>query len=92
MEKKEKPGPIKADVNADRTKQMLPGFFDSYGLPGTYLYPFNSQGCKIIAIHIVTVLDTFMKNLRKKKPLMLSQKCFFHWDNASVYTAAIVQA
>ncbi len=29
VDKKEKPGPIKANVNADRTKQMLPGFFDS---------------------------------------------------------------
>jgi hypothetical protein len=39
----------------------------------------------------VKVLDTFMKHLRKKQLEMVAQDWFFHWDNAPIHTAAVVQ-
>jgi hypothetical protein len=32
-----------------------------------------------------------MKHLRKKRPEMVSQNWFFHWDNARVHATAVVQ-
>ncbi len=75
---KGKPGPIKAGVHASRTKQMVMAFFDCKGLIYTHIVP---GGDKVNAIYIVKVLGTFMKHLRKKRPEMVSQDWFFHWDN-----------
>jgi histone-lysine N-methyltransferase SETMAR len=33
----------------------------------------------------------FMKQLKKKWPAMVAQQWWFHWDNAPVHTAAVVQ-
>jgi histone-lysine N-methyltransferase SETMAR len=32
-----------------------------------------------------------MKQLKKKRPAMVAQQWWFHWDNAPVHTAAVVQ-
>jgi hypothetical protein len=85
---KGKPGPIKARVHASRTKQMVMAFFDYKRLIYTHIVP---RGDKVNAIYIVKVLCTFMKHLRKKRPEMVSQSWFFHWDNARVHAAAVVQ-
>jgi hypothetical protein len=32
-----------------------------------------------------------MKHLKKKRPFLVEQGWFFHWDNVPVHTATIVQ-
>jgi histone-lysine N-methyltransferase SETMAR len=86
--KKGQPGPIKARVHASRTKQMLLAFFDSKGLIYTNIVP---RGSMVNATYIVKALGTFMQHLKKKRPAMVSQEWFFHWDNAPVHTAAVVK-
>ena len=86
--KKGMPGPLKAKVHATRTKQMVLAFFDSKGLIYTNYMP---RGTTINAIYIVKALGQFMKILRKKRPVMVKQEWFFHWDNAPVHTAAVVR-
>jgi histone-lysine N-methyltransferase SETMAR len=85
---KGKPGPIKAKVQASQTKQMLLALFDSKGLIYMHIVP---RGFTINATYIVKVLDIFMRHFRKNKPVLSEQCWFFHWDNAPVHTAAIVQ-
>jgi histone-lysine N-methyltransferase SETMAR len=86
---KGKPGPIKARVHASRTKQMVMAFFDSRGLIYSHIVP---KGAKINATYIVKVLGIFLKKFRQKRPEMAARQWFFHWDNAPVHTAAVVQA
>ena len=86
--RKGQPGPIKAKVHASRTKQMVMAFFDSKGLIYTHIVP---RGSTINANYIVMTLGKFMKNLKKKRPIMVEQEWFFHWDNAPVHTAAVVK-
>jgi histone-lysine N-methyltransferase SETMAR len=86
--KKGLPGPIKARVHASRTKQMVMALFDSKGLIYTHIVP---RGTTINAIYTVKVLGIFMKNVKKKRPAMVEQEWFFHWDNAPVHTAAVVK-
>ena len=85
---KGKPGPLKAKVQASPTKQMVLAFFDSKGLIFTNIVP---RGSTVNARYIVKVLGIFMKNMRTKRPHMLTRDWFFHWDNAPVHTAAIVR-
>jgi histone-lysine N-methyltransferase SETMAR len=66
---------------------MLLAFFDK-GLIYTNIMP---RGSMVNANYIVKALGTFMKHLRKKRPEMVSQEWFFHWDNAPVHTAAVVK-
>jgi hypothetical protein len=42
-------------------------------------------------MYIVKVLGLFMKQLKNKRPVMVAQLWWFHWDNAPVDTAAVVQ-
>jgi hypothetical protein len=67
---------------------MLLTFFHSKGLIYTHIVP---RGSTVNAAYIVKVLDVFMRHFRKKRPVMAEQPWFFHWDNAPVHTAAIVQ-
>jgi [histone H3]-lysine36 N-dimethyltransferase SETMAR len=87
--KKGQPGPIKARVHASRTKQMLLVFFDSKGLIYTHIVP---RGAAINAKYILMVLGKFLEHLRRKRPEMVTRDWFFHWDNASVHTAAVVKS
>jgi len=86
--RKGQPGPIKAKVHASRTKQMVMAFFDNKGLIYTHIVP---RGSTINANYIVKVLGIFIKTFKKKRPIMAEQEWFFHWDNAPVHTAAVVQ-
>jgi histone-lysine N-methyltransferase SETMAR len=83
--KKGEPGPIKAKVHATRAKQMVLAFFDAKGLIYTNYVP---KGTTVNANYIVEALGTFLKVLRKKRPVMAAGEWFLHWDNAPVHTAA----
>jgi hypothetical protein len=67
---------------------MLVAFFDNKGLVYSHIVLKESI---IYAAYIVKVLDVFMKHLRKKRPLLVEQGWFFHWDNTPVHSAIIVQ-
>jgi hypothetical protein len=71
---KGQPGPIKARVHTSRTKQILLAFFDNKDLNYTNIKP---RGSIVNTSYIMKVLGTFMNPLMKKRPEMLSQKCFF---------------
>jgi hypothetical protein len=49
------------------------------------------RGVTINANLTIIVLDKFMKHLRIKRPEMVEQEWFLHWDYAPVHTAAIVK-
>ena len=85
---KGKPGPLKAKVQASRSKQMVFAFFDSRGLIYTHI---AARSATINAPYVVDVLGKFLKQLRLKRPEMVEQEWFLHWDNAPVHTAAVVQ-
>ena len=85
---KGRPGPIKARVHASRTKQMVLAFFDSKGLIYTNIVP---RGASVNSDYIVKALGSFLKNFRKKRPKMAARDWWFHWDNAPVHTATVVQ-
>ncbi len=85
--KKGKPGPIKAKVHVTRAKQIVLAFFDAKGLIYTNYVP---KGTTVNARYIVEALGTFLKVLRKKRPVMVAGEWFLHWDNAPVRTAATV--
>ena len=85
---KGQPGPIKAKVQASRTKQMVLAFFDSKGLIYSNIVP---RGVTVNAAYIVKALASFMKNLKQKRPYMAAGDWWFHWDNAPVHTAATVK-
>jgi hypothetical protein len=48
------------------------------------------KGTTVNARSIVEALGTFMKVLRKKRPLMAAGEWFLHWDNAPVHTTATI--
>jgi histone-lysine N-methyltransferase SETMAR len=81
------PGPIKAKVHATRKKQMVLAFFDSKGLIYTNFVP---RGRTVNAAYIIEALARFLKALKEKRPTMTAGTWWFHWDNAPVYTAAVV--
>jgi len=86
--KKGLPGPIKAKVHASRTKQMVLAFFDSKGLIYTNIVP---RGTTVNSAYILKALAAFLKHFRKKRPALAAGDWFFHWDNAPVHSAAVVQ-
>jgi hypothetical protein len=54
---------------------MLLAFFDSKGLIHLHIVP---RGSTVNTMYIVKVLDVFMRHLRKKRPVLVEQGCFFH--------------
>ena len=86
--KKGSPGPIKARVQASRSKQMVLVFFNSKGVIYTNYVP---KGAKVDLSYIISAMKTFLKKLRKKRPGLSEREWFFHWDNAPVHTATDVQ-
>ncbi len=72
--KKGLPGPIKAKVQASRSKQMLLAFFDSKGLIYTHIV---LRGSTVNAAYIVKVLNVFMRHFKKNRPVMAEQSWFF---------------
>jgi [histone H3]-lysine36 N-dimethyltransferase SETMAR len=85
--KKGSPGPIKAKVQASRTKQMVLAFFDQQGMIFTNYVPL---GTTVNAAHIVKILPIFVKQLKRKRATTAAGQWFLHWDNAPVHTAAVV--
>lgn len=85
--KKGTPGPLKARVPASRKKFMVMAFFDAAGLIYSHIVP---QGQTVNAAYVVTVLRVFKKKMRQKRPQMMEEGFVFHWDNAPVHTAAVV--
>jgi histone-lysine N-methyltransferase SETMAR len=83
--KKGELGPIKAKVHATRAKQMVLAFFDKKGL--IYYVP---RGTTVNVRYIVEALGSFLKILKKKRPVWAAGEWFLHWDNAPVHTAATV--
>jgi histone-lysine N-methyltransferase SETMAR len=67
---------------------MILAFFDNKGLVYSHIV---ARGVPINADYIVKVLGLFMKQLKKKRPVMVAQQWWFHWDNVQVHTAAVVQ-
>jgi histone-lysine N-methyltransferase SETMAR len=78
---------LKAKVQASRSKQMMFAFFKSRSLIYTHIAP---RSATINAPYVVDVLSKFWRSLRLKRPELLSQQWFFHWDNAPVHTADMV--
>jgi [histone H3]-lysine36 N-dimethyltransferase SETMAR len=79
---------LKARVHKSCMKEMVMAFFDSRGLIYTPLAP---RGATINADYTIMVLGNFMEHLRKKRPLLLEEEWWFHWDNAPVHTAVKVK-
>ncbi len=71
---------------ASCTKQVLVAFFDNKGLVYTHIVP---RGVTINANYTIIVLGKFMKHLRIKRPEMVEQELFLHWDNTPVLTAEV---
>jgi hypothetical protein len=75
---------VKAKVHASRTKQMLLKFFDSKDLIYSHIVP---KGSAVNGKYIVKALGNFLK----KRPMVVEQEWWFHWYNALVHMAAVVQ-
>ncbi len=88
--KKGTPGPVKAKNHASRMKQMVMvmAFFDSRGMVHTNYVP---RGKTVNADYIIGTVQKFLKALKAKRPELVPEECFLHWDNAPVYTAQKVQ-
>jgi Transposase (partial DDE domain) len=86
--KKGTPGPVTAKIHATRSKQMILVFFDNKGIIYTNYVP---RGTTVTATYIVEALSRFLVHFRKKRPEMAESEWYFHWDNAPVHTAAVVQ-
>ena len=82
------PAPTKAKVAASRKKQMVITFFDSEGLIYTNYVPLG-QG--VNAAYFVTVLASFLKNLKNKRPHLVENGWFLHMDNCPAHSAKITK-
>ncbi len=78
---------MQAKVQASHSKQMVFAFFDSRGLIYTHI---ASRSATINAPYVVDVLGKLWWSLRLKRPELLSQQWFFHWDNMPEHTVALV--
>jgi hypothetical protein len=45
----------------------------------------------INANYTVAALGKFLKHLKKKRPQMVQQEWFLHWDNTPMHTAVVVK-
>lgn len=82
------PAPVKAKTQASRRKRMVLAFFDANGLIYSRIADENTR---VNANYIVDTLNRFLNRFQRKRPELWAQKnWWFHWDNASVHTAAVV--
>ena len=49
------------------------------------------RGATVNETYIMKALGIFLKRLKQKRPQMVAREWFFHWDNAPVHTAVVVQ-
>jgi histone-lysine N-methyltransferase SETMAR len=66
---------------------MVLAFFDFKGLIHT---KYMLRGTMVNVKYIVDALGRFLKVFKQKRPDMVAGAWWFHWDNAPVYTAAMV--
>jgi hypothetical protein len=66
---------------------MVLAFFHTKGLIYTNYLP---SGTTVKARYIVEALGSFLKILKKKRPVVAAGEWFLHWGNAPVRTAATV--
>jgi len=79
------PGPIKARVHASRENVMVLAFFDGDGM----IYErFVAKGIKVNGDYIVDTLKRFKRAYSRKRP---HNDITFHWDNAPVHKASVVE-
>ncbi len=86
--KKGQPGPIKAKVQASWTKQNAIGLLRQQRPLSTSTL---CQGIYIYANYFVKASGKFLAHLKKKRPEMIQQDWFFHWDDAPLHTVASVK-
>jgi histone-lysine N-methyltransferase SETMAR len=67
---------------------MVLAFFNNEGLIYTNYVP---KGQTVNANYIVEALSRFLAVFKKKRLNMVAGEWFFHWDNALVYTTAVVK-
>jgi hypothetical protein len=60
---------------------MVLAFFDAKGFIYTIYVP---RGTIVNAMYIIEDLGSFMKILKKKRPVLAVGEWFLHWDNALV--------
>ncbi len=80
---------MKVKIHANRTKQMVMAFFDSQGMVYTNYVP---RGKTVNADYVIVALRKFLKALKAKRPDLVPEEWFLHWDNAPVHSAQKVQA
>jgi histone-lysine N-methyltransferase SETMAR len=85
---KGQPGPLKAGLCQQDNTDAVGFFFDSKGVIYSHIDP---KGSPVNGKYIVKALGNFLKQVKKKRLGMVEQKWAFHWDNAPVHTAAVIQ-
>jgi hypothetical protein len=69
---KGQPGSLKGQVHISQTKQMIMGFFDSWGLIYLHIIPRGT------ATYTIKAFGKFLEHLKKKRPAMVQQQWWFH--------------
>ena len=66
---------------------MILAFFDKNGLIYTNTLP---RGKTVIGSYMVEALRLFMRRMNQKRPELVKDEWFLHWDNAPVHKAKVV--
>ncbi len=67
---------------------MMLVFFDCKGSIYSHIVP---EGSPVNGKYIVKAIDNFLKQLKNKRPGMVEQEWWFHWDNVPVHISAVIQ-
>ena len=70
-----------------REKQMVLAFFDKNGLIYTNTVP---RGKTVTGSYMVEDLRLFMRRMNQKRPELVKEEWFLHWDNAPIHKAKVV--
>ena len=73
-----------AKTQASRNKRMVLAFFDANGLIYSRISEENTR------VNFNYIVDTLNRFQRKRPELWAQKNWWFHWDTASVHTAAVV--
>ncbi len=80
--------PKKFRVQGSHKMQMVITWFDNMGLIYQHHVP---VGTKVKAPYFSTVMTTFLKNSRFKRPANAKKEWFLHMDNCSCHTAKVTK-
>jgi hypothetical protein len=76
-------GPVKAQVHARQSKQMVLAFFDKK----VTVYSFYAtKGKEVNTDYVIKAPCTFLKVLKEKTPELRAGEWFFQWDNAPLHS------